>query len=136
MKNFKNIEDYFIILRGSGDQNVILQKLGVLTRISCGFQFLRFQSEIFDRNRIFILGRVLAFAYYIFWIPPQYHYHDFKFVQYCFSFVSWLARLVDRGGTWVGHSAWIFKWVKWHLQTHMLYLLTYIVFVLCQHLCM
>ena len=27
LENFKNIEDHFIILRGSEDQNVILQKL-------------------------------------------------------------------------------------------------------------
>ena len=75
LENFKNIEDHFAILRGSGDQNVILQKLGVLTGISRRFQFLRFQSEIFDRNRIFVLGGVSASAYHIFWVPPQYHYH-------------------------------------------------------------
>ena len=27
LKNFENIEDHFVILRGSEDQNVILQKL-------------------------------------------------------------------------------------------------------------
>ena len=75
MENFKNIQDHFVILHGSGDQNVILQKLGVLTGISRRFQFLRFQSEIFDRNIIFVLGGVSASAYHIFWVPLQYHYH-------------------------------------------------------------
>ena len=128
LKNFKNIEDHFVILRGLGDQNVILQKLGVLTGISRRFRFLRFQDAIFDWNRIFVLGRVSAFAYHIFWIPPQYHYHVFDFVQYCFSFISWSARLAGHDGTWLSHLAWISRLIKWHLQTHRMCLLNYIIF--------
>ena len=116
----------------SGNQNVILQKLGVLTGISRKFQFLRFQSKIFDqKNRIFVLGRVCAFAYHALSISTVLHFdlsliYIYLIYIICFNFVSWSAWLADRSGTWLSHSAWISRWVKWQFQTHRLCLLNYI----------
>ena len=83
-----------------------------------------FEMGFWDSESAFFISCILA--------PPQYQHHVFDFILVIILVLSFSQRgWPTTSGAWLGHLAWISRWLKWHLQAHRLCLLTYIIFVLC-----
>ena len=64
-------------------------------------------------------------------VQPHYQHHVFDSVLVIVSASSFGQRgWPATSGAWLGHSTWIFRWVKLHLQTYRLCLLTELFFFL------